>query len=86
MNIVQILIVCIDYVIYYRFCSDVEFLLIDCNNGDVRLVGGDFKNEGTVEVCIDNIWSLISDNIWNVANAMVVCNQLGYTGGSKLKH
>ena len=51
----------------------------------MRLVGGDFENEGTVEVCIDNIWSLVSDNIWNVANAMVVCNQLGYTGGSKLR-
>ena len=54
-----------------------------CNNGDVRLIGGGFENEGTVQVCYGNLWGLISDNNWNDNNARVVCNQLGYTGGSK---
>ena len=55
---------------------------IDCANGDVRVLGGGFDNEGTVEVCYNNIWGVISDQGWTSADARVVCNQLGYTTGS----
>ena len=54
-----------------------------CTNGDVRLVGGGFPNEGTVEVCFNNLWGLISDLGWNDADARVVCRQLGHEDGSK---
>ena len=56
---------------------------IGCENGDVRLLGGGFENEGTVEVCLNNLWGLVSDEGWTDADARVVCNQLGYTGGSE---
>ena len=56
--------------------------LLGCQNGDVRLIGGDFDNEGTVEVCFDNLWGLISDASWTDGDAKVVCNQLGHTDGS----
>ena len=60
-------------------------LPLDCSDGDVRLVGGEYNNEGTVEVCFNNLWGLVSDVGWNNTDALVVCNQLGYTGGCELK-
>ena len=50
----------------------------DCQSGDVRLVEGDNEGEGTVEICNDHIWGLISDAGWNDIDAEVVCRQLGY--------
>ena len=41
-------------------------------------MGGDNEGEGTVEICSDNIWGLISDAGWNDSDAKVVCRQLGY--------
>ena len=61
-------------------CHDAP---VGCENGDVRLLGGGFDNEGTVEVCLDNLWGLVSDEGWTDLDAKVVCNQLGYTGGSE---
>ena len=47
----------------------------------MRLVGSS-DSEGTVEVCINNLWGLIGDAGWNNADAVVVCRQLGLpTGG-----
>lgn len=55
--------------------------IIDCKNGDVRLVGGGFENEGTVEVCSNRQWSYIADTNFTNTNALVICRQLGYTAG-----
>ena len=49
----------------------------------MRLVGGGFSNEGTVEVCFDSVWGQISDVGWTEGDAKVIYNQLGYSGGSK---
>jgi deleted-in-malignant-brain-tumors protein 1 len=53
-----------------------------CSNGDVRLLGGGFDNEGTIQVCYGNLWGLISDSMWDDNDAQVICNQLGFSGGS----
>ena len=42
----------------------------------MRIRGG--KPYGTVEVCINEIWGLISDNGWDNTDSSVVCRQLGY--------
>ena len=55
-----------------------SFVFIDCEDGDVRLVGGTTKNEGTVEVCFDNLWGLIEEAKWSDKDAEIVCKQLGY--------
>ena len=39
-------------------------------------------NEGRVEVFWNNKWSTICDNGWDDNDAVVVCKQLGYSGGS----
>ena len=49
-----------------------------CNNGDVRLVGGLFLNEGRVEVCINQVWGTVTHDSFSSFDARVVCRQLGY--------
>ena len=50
-----------------------------CTYGEVRLVGGDDKYAGRVEVCIENGWHSVCDNGWGAQEAVVVCGQLGYS-------
>ena len=49
-----------------------------CNESEIRLGGGATPNEGRVEICLDNHWGTLCDNGWDVADAQVVCRQLGY--------
>ena len=56
--------------------------ILACVNGDVKLLGGKYSNEGTVLVCYNNLWGLISDDGWSNGDAEVVCNKLGHHGGS----
>ena len=51
----------------------------DCTNGDVRLTGGDYDWEGTVEVCFDRLWGTLADSGWDSNDAAVICRQLGYS-------
>ena len=53
--------------------------LLGCTQGKLRLVNGKSKNEGTIEICYDGLWGLISDSYWSDSDAEVVCRQLGYT-------
>ena len=55
-----------------------------CEEGGIRLVGGRNSLEGTVEICFNNLWGLVSDsdNSWDDNAATAVCNQLGYTSGA----
>ena len=61
---------------------------IICHDGDVRLVNGSSRHEGRVEVCFNETWGTICDYIspwrWNISQADVVCQQLGYSGAGKL--
>ena len=50
----------------------------NCTNGEVRLVGGDTKNEGNVQICHRNAWGSICDDGWSTNDANVVCGQLGF--------
>ena len=46
--------------------------------GQLRLAGGNIENEGRVEICLNNQWGTICDDLWGHIEASVVCRQLGY--------
>jgi deleted-in-malignant-brain-tumors protein 1 len=47
-----------------------------CIDGKLRLVGGTNEQEGTIEICHNNLWGLIADASWDDDDAEVVCRQL----------
>ena len=42
-------------------------------------MGGASDSEGTVEVCLGNLWGLVAESGWNLIDAQVVCSQLGFS-------
>jgi hypothetical protein len=56
-----------------------------CDDGEIRLIGGDEPTEGTVEVCQSGQWvgATICDDLWDTAEATVVCRQLGFETNGK---
>ncbi|CAI8006305.1 Deleted in malignant brain tumors 1 protein, partial [Geodia barretti] len=54
----------------------------ECNESDVRLVSGQTPHDGRVEICLHGGWTPVCDDRWDVREARVVCQQLGYEGPS----
>ena len=55
-----------------------NFIHVDCEDGDIKLTGGSSEAEGTIQVCFDNQWGLISDSEWSQNSTQVVCRELGF--------
>jgi len=54
-------------------------LLSGCNNGTIRLAGGQSTKEGRVEICINGVWGSVCDDSWDSNDARVVCRMLGHS-------
>ena len=55
-----------------------------CSQGDVRLAGTSMNvYEGRVEVCNNQAWGTVCDDLWGTPDAMVTCSQLGFSRYSK---
>ena len=57
----------------------MHFMYIDCDSGDIRLVGGHNSLEGRVEVCYSGVWGTVCSELWGEEEAIVVCRQLGHS-------
>ena len=70
------------YNIYNKVCilklNFGSFLLVDCTQHSVRLVGST-PMEGRLEICSNHMWGTVCDNHFDERDASVVCRELGYS-------
>ncbi len=64
---------------YVHISIDLQNFNVDCNDGDIRLMGGATSLEGRVEVCYSGVWGTVCDNQWSAADTAVTCRQLGFS-------
>ena len=63
-------------------CLFVCFSIV-CNNGDIRLAGSSIAGRGRVEICWNQVWGTVCDDLWSSFDATVACRQLGFTTTGK---
>ena len=50
-----------------------------CDDGELRLAGGRYESEGRLEICFNDHWGTICDDLWDHVDAGVACRQLGFS-------
>ena len=60
-------------------------MYVACTQGAIRLQGGT-ATRGRVEICNNNVWGTVCDDLWGTPDAQVACRQLGFstTGATAL--
>ena len=59
---------------------------VSCDEGDLRLAGGDSESEGRLDICYRQRWGTINGDGWSSSDTQVACRQLGFENAGKLKH
>ncbi len=63
----------------------LDFEVLGCRDGIVRLAGGDDALQGRVEIYHDGGWGAVCDTNWDFKDATTVCRQLGFLEASEAK-
>ena len=69
-----------DLYIHSLIASSTE--IGNCEDGAIRLVGGANITLGRVEVCMNNAWGAVCNNLFGTREAKVICGQLGFDSSS----
>ena len=72
---------CIPVLVNIRLCLLFSAAEPQCNDTDVRIVGGYIPTVGRVEVCHSGTWGTVcrdENEDWTYQDATVVCRQLGH--------
>ena len=52
----------------------------------IRLTGGEYSNEGLIEIYCNGQWGTVCDDSFGLTDARVYCNQLGYNDYTDYDH
>jgi hypothetical protein len=55
----------------------------ECDDGDLRLVGGDSENDGLLQVCFSGRWGTVNVDGWTQVDTQVTCRQLGFNNAGQ---
>ncbi|XP_071502513.1 scavenger receptor cysteine-rich domain superfamily protein-like [Diadema antillarum] len=64
-------------------CSHAEDAGVICETKTVRIVDGEYPDEGGVEVFYGGTWGTICTHEWSIEDAHVFCKQLGHPVGAR---
>ena len=67
-----------NFIVFAHACNDT--FPVGYNSSEVRLIGGDTTRQGRVEIWYNSQWNTVCDDYWDISDAIVVCQQLGYRG------
>ena len=60
------------------YCTATEDL-DDCEDGEIKLVGGTDTTQGILNICHQKIWGTVCNHNWDSdIDAIVACRQLGF--------
>eukprot|EP00731_Ephydatia_muelleri_P028193 Em0019g1066a len=65
-------------------CDHSEDASVQCSvcvTGQIRVQDGSTSFNGRVEVCYNDVWGTVCDDLFNDVDASVACRQLGYSAG-----
>ena len=53
-------------------------MIVNCTNGEARLIDGPSVSRGRLEVCLNQAWVTVCSSGFGIEESMVACGQLGF--------
>ena len=70
----------------FNFLTDSTHIWNNPYNGMVHLTGGNYVNEGVIEVYCNGQWGTVCDDSFGSYEAIATCKQLGYNTYCRYEH